>query len=432
MKILKPIKDSSYAIYGLGLSGESALRFLKKKKVIKIYTWDDKNNKNNKNSLKKFNLFKKKLDEVDYIIISPGINIQKTKFKLTLSRNKKKIITDLDLFYMQKIPVQTIVITGTNGKSTACKLTQHVFKTNKFDTQLGGNIGKPVLDLKIKRNSILIIEASSFQLSYAKFIKPNFAVILNISSDHLDWHNTITNYKNSKFNIFSKQNEKGIALLNDIKLVKLFKKKNYLSKLQFVKTNTLSKIIIKKINNNYLTSEPNLENLTFVHQISKLFNIKEKIFLKAVNSFKGLPHRHEIFLKKNKITFINDSKATSFDSTKHALKKNKNIFWIFGGLPKIKDNFNLLNLSSNIIKCFIIGSQTAYFKNQIAKKIKYKISFNLKNAIKDVFKELLLVNNEKVTVLFSPASASYDQFNNFNERGNQFKKITKDYAKKFL
>ena len=429
MKISKLIKDSSYLIYGLGLSGNSVLRFLKKKKVKKIYTWDDKKKQNDK---KKINLFKKRLDEVDFIVISPGINIQKTKFKIELSRNRKKIITDLDLFYMQKIPVKSIVITGTNGKSTTCRLTQHIFKTNKFDTHLGGNIGKPLLDLKIKRKSIVIIEASSFQLSYTKFIKPTFAVILNISSDHLDWHNTMTNYKNSKFKIFSKQDRNDVALLNNKILINLFKKKNYLSKLKIVKKNTLSKIIKKKITNNYLVSEPNLENVTFAHQISKIFKIKKNIFYDAVNSFKGLPHRHEVFLKKNKITFINDSKATSFDSTKHALKNNKNIFWILGGLPKVRDNFNFQGVRSNIIKSFIIGKKTNYFKNQITKKIKYKISFSLKKAVKDVFKELVLMRGGNATVLFSPASASYDQFNNFVERGNQFKKITKDYAKKFL
>ena len=429
MKISKPIKDSSFAVYGLGLSGNSVLKFFKKKNIKNFYTWDDKINKNSK---KKFNLFKNALDKVDYIIVSPGINIQKTRFKSKLFRNKKKLITDLDLFYMQKIPIKSIVITGTNGKSTVCKLTQHIFKTNKLDTQLGGNIGKPVLDLKINRKSIVIIEASSFQLSYNKFIKPTFAAILNISSDHLDWHNTITNYKNSKFKIFSNQDDNDIALLSNEQLIKLFKKKNYLSKLRIIRRDPLNKVIKKKITNHYLTSVPNLENLAFVYQISKLFKIKETIFLKAVNNFKGLPHRHEIFLKKNKITFINDSKATSFDSTKHALNNNKNIFWIFGGLPKMRDNFNLRGLSSNIIKSFIIGKKTNYFKNQVTQKIKYKISFNLKNAIKDIFKELLIKKDSEATVLFSPASASYDQFNNFVERGNQFKKITKEYAKKFL
>ena len=91
-----------------------------------------------------------------------------------------------------------------------------------------------------------------------------------------------------------------------------------------------------------------------------------------------------------------------------------------------------MDVRSNIIKSFIIGKKTTYFRNQVAKKIKYKISFNLKNAIKDVFRELLLIKDSKATVLFSPASASYDQFNNFEARGKQFKKIIKVYAKKFL
>tara|TARA_B110000971_G_C19981354_1_gene487503 strand:+ start:157 stop:1440 length:1284 start_codon:yes stop_codon:yes gene_type:complete len=427
--MLKPIKENSFAIYGLGLSGKSSFKFLKKKNTKKIYTWDDKKNKNNK---KKFNLFKKKLDEVDYIVISPGINIQKTKFKSKLFKNKKKIITDLDLFYMQKIPVKSIVITGTNGKSTTCKLIQHIFKTNRFDAQLGGNIGKPVLDLKIKKNTTVIIEASSFQLAYTQFIKPTLAVILNITSDHLDWHNTISHYKDSKLKIFSKQDSNDIALLNNEKIIKLFQKNNYLSRLIYIKKNILNKVIKKKVTNNYLISEANLENLIFANKISKIFKIKEEIFIKAINTFKGLAHRHEIFLKKKNITFINDSKATSFESAKHALKNNKNIFWIFGGLPKINDQFNLQGISANIVKSFIIGKKTDYFKNQVAKKIKYQISFNLKNAIKHVFKELSLLKKNKAVVLFSPASASYDQFNNFADRGNQFKKITKGYAKNFF
>ena len=212
----------------------------------------------------------------------------------------------------------------------------------------------------------------------------------------------------------------------------MFKKKKYLSKLRIIKKGNKKKTIKKKITNNYLIHEPNLENLSFVYQISKIFKIKEKTFLRAVNNFKGLPHRHEIFLKKNKITFINDSKATSFESTKYALKKNKNILWIFGGLPKIKDRFKLTGVGSNIIKSFIIGKKTTYFKKQISKKIKYKISFSLKIAIKDVFQELISIGNKKITVLFSPASASYDQFKNFVDRGNQFKKITRIYAQKFL
>jgi UDP-N-acetylmuramoylalanine--D-glutamate ligase len=423
MEINKSIKKNTYAIYGLGLSGVSVRKFLKKKKVKKIYTWDDKNNFKNK---KKINFFYKALNNVDYIVISPGINIKTTRFYSILQKNKKKIITDLDLFYMQNLPVKSIVVTGTNGKSTTCKLIQHVLRVNKMDAQLGGNIGKPILDLKIKKNSIVIIEASSFQLFYTKFIKPTFGVILNITKDHLDWHGTIKNYKNSKFNIFSKQGNQDYALLNNQELIKQFRKKHFLSKLKKIQDNTLTKYI----KNKYLLSKPNLENVSFVYELSKIFKIKKKIILKALNTFRGLMHRNEIFHQKRGVTFINDSKATSFDATKHALKNKKNIFWIVGGLPKSGDKFNLKSVRKNIIKSYIIGKHINYFKKKIEKSVKYKISFNLKKALEDIFKDLQLYKRIKVVVLLSPASASYDQFNNFVERGNQFKKLTFKYAKK--
>ena len=423
MEISKPIKENTYAIYGLGLSGKSVHKFLKKRKVKTIYTWDDKNNSQNK---KKLNFFHNALNRVDYIVVSPGINIKATRFKTILYKNRKKIITDLDLFYMQNLSVKSIVVTGTNGKSTTCQLMQHVLRSNKIDAQLGGNIGKPVLDLKIKKKSIVIIEASSFQLFYTKFIKPTFAVILNISKDHLDWHGTIQNYKNSKFNIFSKQDNQDYALLNNQELIKLFRKKKFLSKLKKIQGNTLEKYI----KNKYLLSKPNLENVSFVYELSNIFKIKKKIILKAFNTFKGLPHRNEIFYQKRGVTFINDSKATGFEAAQHALKNNKNIFWIVGGLPKLSDNFNLKDVRKNIIKSYVIGNHKNYFKKQIGKSVKYKISLNLKKALEDIFEDLQLYKKIKATVLLSPASASYDQFNNFIERGNQFKKLTLKYAKK--
>ena len=119
---------------------------------------------------------------------------------------KKKIITDLDLFYLINNKCKTIVVTGTNGKSTTCKLLEHLLKKNSFKCSLGGNIGKPILDLKISNNNYVIIEASSFQLSHSKFICPDFAFFLNLTNDHLDWHGNMRNYLNSKLKIFNIKN----------------------------------------------------------------------------------------------------------------------------------------------------------------------------------------------------------------------------------
>ena len=429
MDINKSIKENTYAIYGLGLSGKSALKFLKKKKAKRIYIWDDKKKLKNRKNL---NFFKKALNKVDYILISPGINIKKTKFKSTLTKNKKKIITDLDLFYMQKIPVKSIMITGTNGKSTTCKLIQHVLRTNKMNAQLGGNIGRPILDLKIKKNTIVIIEASSFQLYYLKFAKPSIASILNITKDHLDWHGTIKNYQDAKFSIFFNQDQQDLALLKSKEHIKKFKKKFFRSKLIQIGESIIKKSFKKKIKNKYLLNKPNFENLSFVYKLSSILKIKKNIILKALNTFKGLPHRNELFYRKRGIIFINDSKATSFDATQHVLKNNKNIFWIVGGLPKLKDKFKLKDVKKNIIKTYLVGQNVNYFKKQVEKILKYKSSFTVENALRDIFKDLMLSDQKEATVLLSPASASYDQFNNFEERGNHFKKISLKYARKFL
>jgi len=324
------------------------------------------------------------------------------------------------------------MVTGTNGKSTTCKLIQHVFKTNKMDAQLGGNIGKPILDLRIKKNSIVIIEASSFQLSHLKFVKPTFAIILNIAQDHLDWHGTIKNYQKSKFNIFSNQDYQDQALLGKEAHIRKFKKMLFRSKLVEVKANTIEKNFKKNIKNKYLLNKPNLENVSFVYKLSNIFKIKKNIILKGINTFKGLTHRNEIFYNSRGITFINDSKATSFDAAQHALKNNKNIFWILGGLPKLSDTFKLKSVRKNIIKSYIIGKNINFFKKQIEKVLTYQTSLTIENALKNIIKDLFLLKPKKATILLSPASASYDQFTNFAERGNHFKKLTLKYARNFL
>ena len=278
----------------------------------------------------------------------------------------------------------------------------------------------------------MIIEASSFQLSHLKFVKPTFAVILNITKDHLDWHGTVKDYQNSKFNIFSKQDQKDQAFLGRLDLIKKFRRKLFLSRLIKVQAGNLQKNLKKNITNKYLLNKPNLENVSFVYKLSTILKIKKKTILKALNNFKGLPHRNEEFYYKCGITFINDSKATSFDATQHALKNYKNIFWILGGLPKLGDKLNLQNVKKNIIKTYIIGEHVNYFKKQVRKIISHKTSHTIENALHDIMKDLILLRQKQATILLSPASASYDQFDNFIERGNHFKKLTTKYARKFL
>ena len=347
------LSKKSFAIYGLGKTGKSVINYFDRKGFENWSAWDD--NAKEKvfwGSIKKKKgerLFSKHLDSAEFIVVSPGISLNKASLKKKLIENKEKIITDLDLFYLLNPKIKTIVITGTNGKSTTCKILEHVLRKNNTNVRLAGNIGKPILDLNLKNSPIVIIEASSFQLAYSKFVRPDYAAILNITNDHLDWHGSSKNYVNSKFKIFSNQIKKDTAFIDDIKFLKKYKKAKYRAKLKFIKAAKYNKIK-KFIKNNYLNLEINQQNMSFVQAISKTLKISDKSLIKSLGSFKGLPHRHEIIYKKNNKTFINDSKATSFEASKFALKGNKNIFWILGGLPKKGDKFKLGVLKKILLK----------------------------------------------------------------------------------
>ena len=425
MSSISNLKELSFLVYGLGLSGQSVVKFFEKKKIKNFTVWDDKQKKLFKN--KKTKNLKQTLSKVDYIVLSPGIS---TIDKKILIKFKEKIIIDIDLLFLTKKKFKSIVVTGTNGKSTTCKIISHLLKKNNFKVSLGGNIGTPILNLKVKKNSYLIIEASSFQLSHSKFIQPDYAFLLNITNDHLDWHGSMLNYISSKLKIFKFQKKNQFALVNK-KLIKAFKKKKFTSKLIIPNINNYEKIKYK-IKNHYLKLSINNENMNFIYAFSKMLKISESNFINAVDSFVGLPHRYEIFLKKKNVIFINDSKATSFESTKFALLSSKNVYWILGGLPKKNDKILLTGIKKNIIKSYLIGKNTNFFKNQIKNKINFSITNNLKKALIEIFRDIKFSKMNDNTILLSPAAASYDQFVNFEKRGEEFKRLSKFYARKFI
>lgn len=428
MSQIENFRRLSFLVYGLGTTGKSVVNFFRKNNIKHYQVWDDKE-KGLYRDKRPENLTKV-LSVVDYIVLSPGVSLNNSKNNKKLKKFKNKIITDIDLIFLTKKFYKSIVVTGTNGKSTTCKIINHILNKNKYKSLLGGNIGTPILSLNIKRNNFLVIEASSFQLSHSKFIKPDYALLLNITNDHLDWHRNMTDYINSKFKVFKFQNKNQFSLVNR-KLRLKFLKKKLSGKLIF--PDLLGYRTIKhKIKNSYLRSSINDENMSFVYKLQKLLRIKEKSFLRSANTFKGLPHRYEIFLKKKNCVFINDSKATTFESTKYALKNSKNIFWIVGGLPKLNDKINLKNLKKNIIKSYIIGKNTIFFKSQLRNQVQYEVCTNLKESIFQICKDIRLFKKKDNIILLSPASASFDQYQNFEKRGNEFKRLSKFYARKYL
>ena len=428
-------KNKKIAVYGMGKSGCSTAKKLNKLGA-NVLCWDDsqkirKEIKRYKFNISKFWLSSKK-SLIDYIVLSPGIDINKCKIKSYLIKNLKKIITDLDIFFEINKKALIISITGTNGKSTTCKIIEQIMKTAGFKTNVGGNIGKPVLSLnKIKKKGIFILEVSSYQLQYSKHFRSKHAAILNISPDHLERHKSIADYAKIKTKIFIAQQKNDYSYVSS---------SNKYSKLIYDNLKIKSKLIkvdkkycnslLKKINNKYLHNEGNQENVSFAYKIAKNFKLKNSVIIKALNSFKGLPHRQEIVFSNKKNICINDSKATSFDASLQSLKNYNKIYWIVGGLSKYKDHFNLNEVSKNIIKAYIIGKETNFFSKQLKNKIPYTTSYNLKNAINNIYDDINRNNQEYFTILFSPAAASYDQFNNFEDRGLYFKNLIKKKMKK--
>ena len=413
-------------IYGLGKSGISSYKFLKKK--ADVYLFDD-NLRNNLNLKKKLISFKK-ISKLNFerIIISPGIDILKCKLSKYLKKNLSKIYTDLDVFY-SFYKNKSIAITGTNGKSTTAKILFDILLDQKKDVRLIGNIGNPALsEKKITKKTIFVIEASSYQLEYSKMFTSKYAAILNISADHIERHKSLKKYVDAKFKLIDSQTKESFAYIKkDDKLInKKLKLKKFNCKIIKIDVNK-NYNFFKKIKNSYFFSESNKENLSFVLEISKKLKLKKHLILKTIQKFKGLKYRQQIIFQSNSLTIINDSKSTSFASSIDVLKSKSNIMWLLGGVFKKGDKLNLKKKDFKNVRAFIYGKNKIFFNNELKGKVKFKNFIKLNDALKNVFKLIKLEKLKKNVILFSPCAASFDSFKNFEDRGHYFNQLIKQH-----
>ena len=418
-------KNKKILIYGFGKSGTSCFNFLNKNNICKIF---DDNKKNIPFKLRKklINVSKLTLISFDYIVLSPGIDIKKCKISDYLIKNRSKIITELDIFEISYPKINKITITGTNGKSTTSKLLFEVLKNNKMDVRLTGNIGYPILmEKKIKKNTIFVIEASSYQLDYSKYFRSKYSVILNLNPDHLERHGTFKNYAEAKFKIVKSQNKNDYTFLdNENKFISELTKNNQLkSKVINVNYSEYNRYF-RKIDNIYFNNSSNKKNLSYVLSIAKILKINLKKVINTANKFKGLNYRQQIVHKSKKLLIINDSKSTSFSSTVPLLESYENIYWILGGLAKKGDKFKLKRKYFSNIKAYVYGKDRNFLINSLSSKIFTRGSLTLTKAIKNLSKDIKNDFKKKI-ILFSPCAASFDQFKNFEERGKFFNKSIK-------
>ncbi len=413
-------------VYGLGKSGISTYKFLKKSSDV--YLFDDNHRINLKFNQKIISLKQIKKVNFDRIIISPGIDISKCKLSKFLNNNLLKIHTDLDVlfsFYDNK----SITITGTNGKSTTAKILHDALTDQKRDSRLIGNIGNPVLAEKnITKKTIFVIEASSYQLDYSRIFRSKYAVILNITSDHIERHKSLNNYVDAKFKLLKSQNKGSFAYIkkDDELITKKIKKNKYKAKIYKVQTSNLNKKF-DKIYNKYFISDGNKENLLFIFKIASKLKLNKKKLIRSINRFKGLDYRQQIIFDKKNLTIINDSKSTSFASSESVLKNLNCAYWILGGIPKKGDKFKLSKTKCKNLKAFIFGSHSKKFLKILKNKLKVKSFKNIEEVLKVIFSEISIQKSKKDIIFFSPAGASFDSFKNFEDRGNYFNQLVKKY-----
>ena len=371
----------------------------------------------------------------DIIIKSPGISNDIEILK-KIKESDIPIISEIEFAGMIS-NVKNICITGTNGKTTTVSLIDQILK-EELNVLKSGNIGIPFSQIVLEhrlydKNDIdyCILELSSFQLEHCSHLKKEISAFINISNDHLDRYESFNDYFNTKLKIF--ENSKYCFFNNEDKILKEKIKNDNIDKEPFSTQEDKGNFFFEnnKIFSNDRSISINIDEISIkgIHNISNIMiaaeiahkvGIKKENIFKAIKNFKGLEHRFEFLKSFNSIDYINDSKSTNVDSTVKALKSiTKKVVLILGGIPKENDFNEILLYKSKILKIVVYGEAKDMIYDSLSQEVEVlkihsfddAVHIAIKNAIKDS------------VVLLSPGCASFDQFNNYEERGIKYKNI---------
>ncbi len=404
-------KGKKVVIMGLGLhgGGVGVAKFFCRKGSNVLVT-DLRTKKELKKSVEKLSNFpikhvlgehkEKDFLKADLIIKNPGVPKESSFLKRAREKNIP-IETDMNIFFQLVKKNKIIGITGTKGKSTVSALISDLLKNKYSNIITAGNMGISPLNFSIKKDTIIILELSSFALEDLKS-SPNVAVVTNIYKDHLNRYKSFQEYIEAKKRIFKFQNGKDILVLN--------------------KKNKISKDFSKEAKSKVIFFSGKNENISAAVEVAKIFKISEKDIKKTISNFKGIPGRQEFVGEINGVKYINDTTATMPEAVISALKNLKSrIILIAGGEDK---NINYKELSQNIIKKVSVliifpGTASKKIKEELkTEKIKMINVFSMKEAVNKANQ----LSEKGDIVILSPGAASFNMFKNEFDRGNQFKK----------
>ena len=446
--------EKHVAVFGLGRSGMAAARSLRRGGA-QVIVCDD-NDESCRAAIKEgFNASAWNdlpWGELEALILSPGVPLTHPEPHPIVTEAMAygvDVIGDVELLVREVASHDTqnrvVAITGTNGKSTTTALTAHILKHAGRDVRVGGNIGEAVLGLAEPGDeTIYVLEISSYQMDLTPSLAADVAVLLNVTPDHLERHGGMSGYVNAKRRIFSGQGKTDTAIISvddrftseicteitgngvgtvvPVSVGKTLGRGVYaIDGILFDGTSSPSAEIADLTECRALTGAHNWQNAAAAYSVAKAMEVPLHTIVEGLLTFPGLPHRLERVGTIGGVAFVNDSKATNVDATARALECYDEILWIAGGRPKGESIDGLAQYFPKIKKAYLIGEASEQFSATLSGQVDHEKASTLSTALDHVMCDLAQCEGEEPVVLFSPACASFDQYDDFEARGDAFR-----------
>ena len=454
---VRGFEGKTVAVFGLARTGLAAARALVAGKA-RVALWDENPKTRAAAEAEGFTLTD--LSTADWgdfaaLMLSPGVPLTHPKPHWTVEKAKAEgveILGDVELFARtvnaapeHKRP-KIVAITGTNGKSTTTALIGHICAEAGRDVRIGGNIGTGVLALEdMHGGAVYVLELSSYQLDLTSSLKADVALILNISPDHLERHGDMEGYVASKRRILANQGKGDTAVIGvddgwgqricteitaanrrtivPISASKVMSRGVYaLDGLLYDASGERAAEVADLKRARSLPGRHNWQNAAAAYAAAKGLGIDAATAARALLTFPGLAHRMETVGVIGKVRFVNDSKATNADAARQALSSYPQVYWIAGGQPKTGGIDDLADLFPRVIKAYLVGEAAPAFEQTLAGKAPAVQCGTIPAAVEAAFSDAAASGKDAI-VLLSPACASFDQFADFEARGEAFRKL---------
>jgi len=450
------IRPQEYAgktvgVFGLARSGRAAVEALAEVGA-NILAWDDDASRRDDLDVNLVDLYETDLSALDALLLAPGVPLTHPAphpLAARASAAGTPIIGDIELFAAARpgLPSHRVIgITGTNGKSTTAALMAHTLRQGGYEAALGGNIGVPVLGLEpLSEGGIYVLELSSFQLELTHSLDCELAILLNITPDHLDRHGDFEGYVAAKRRLFETQSEGHVAIIGvddapgreiagmlPQQVIRISMRESVAGGIFVDPTGKMYDGRAGKpfavgdlAGNPRLAGRHNWQNAAAVYAAVCCLGLEPPDVFEAFASFPGLAHRCELVAERDGVLFVNDSKATNFEAAATALAAFDRIRWIAGGRAKSTDTSMLVPYLEHVRAAYLIGEAAPALAKALAGRVTTKICHSIEAAVEAAAAEA----QSGDAVLLSPGCASFDQFSDFEARGEAFRAAVHGLAK---